>query len=357
MALDTKDVPLVIPQPSTTGGIFGRVQDVYTAYSERRAALGLSNPGTVDNISREVTSGVFLNNQSFSGLRADITKAFSVSPLFQISHALSMGSQGLPPYGFTALFGNNRVFCQANIDNDFALQARFNYRWTPSQVTKTNVQLAPQAGGSMISLEHDFTGDDFTASIKSMNPSILDGGLTGIFVGSYLQSITPALSLGLEGVWQRAATTHGPEVALSYSGKYKGEDWQISAQVLGQGAIEAAYWKKLTDKLETGVSTSLQFAGLSGASMMGGPSKEGTTTIGAKYDFRQSQFRAQIDSNGKVSALLEKRVAQSVQVTFFGEIDHYKPAPKLGLAVSIEAAGEEVLEQQEKLGEAPAIPF
>lgn len=83
--------------------------DTYISFSERRAALGLSNPGTVENIAREVQRDVFLNNYTFSGLRADLTKAFSMAPLFQISHAFAMGSQGLPPYTFAALFGTNKV--------------------------------------------------------------------------------------------------------------------------------------------------------------------------------------------------------------------------------------------------------
>ena len=83
--------------------------DTLTSFSERREALGLSNPGTVENIAREVQRDVFLNNYTFSGLRADLTKAFSIAPLFQVSHAFSMGSQGLPPYTFAALFGTNRV--------------------------------------------------------------------------------------------------------------------------------------------------------------------------------------------------------------------------------------------------------
>ena len=81
----------------------------YLSLSERREALGLSNPGTVENIAREVQKDVFLNNYMFTGLRADLTKPFSVSPLFQVSHAFAMGSQGLPPYTFAALYGTPRV--------------------------------------------------------------------------------------------------------------------------------------------------------------------------------------------------------------------------------------------------------
>lgn len=221
-----------------------------------------------------------------------------------------------------------KVFMQASVDNDLGLSGRFNWRWTSAFITKASVQMAPGPGQAMLQLENDYTGADFSASLKAINPSIIDGGLTGIYMGSYLQSVTPSLSLGLEGIWQRAAMTHGPEMVLSYAARYKGSDWVASAQVLAQGGLQASYWRKLTESLQTGVDINLQFAGLSGAAMMGGPlRKEGLTTIGAKYDFRQSVFRAQVDSQGRVACLLEKVIAPTVRVTFSGEIDHPKVIP------------------------------
>ncbi|KAH6715271.1 eukaryotic porin/Tom40 [Leptodontidium sp. 2 PMI_412] len=350
-----KDSPLgfLYNNPISVG-----LADSYISFSERRAALGLSNPGTVENIAREVQRDVFLNNYTFSGLRADLTKAFSIAPLFQVSHAFSMGSQGLPPYTFAALYGTSKIFMQGNVDNEGQLSTRFNYRWTPSFVTKTNIQIAP-GNQAMAQFDNEYTGADFTASVKSLNPSIIDGGLTGIFIGSYLQSVTPNLALGLEAIWQRAALNQGPETALSYCAKYKGSDWIASAQLAAGGAISTSYWRKLTDKVEAGVDLNLQFAGLSGAGMMGGPARnEGVTTVGAKYDFRMSTFRAQVDSTGKLSCLLEKRVAPPVQLTFAAEMDHFKQQAKIGLAVSIEASSEELEEQQMAGGAAPAqIPF
>lgn len=85
------------------------LRDTYSSFSRRREALGLSNPGTVENIAREVQKDVFLTNSMFTGLRADLTKPFSVNPLFQVSHAFAMGSQGLPPYTFAALYGTSKV--------------------------------------------------------------------------------------------------------------------------------------------------------------------------------------------------------------------------------------------------------
>jgi len=216
---------------------------------------------------------------------------------------------------------------QGNIDNDLQLSARANYRWSSAFITKTNVQLAP-SGQSMVQLEADYTGADFTTNIKAMNPSLLEGAMTGIFIGSYLQAVTPRLSLGMEAVWQRPAGNEGPQTAVSYAARYRGLDWIASAQLLAQGGVQTSYWKRLSDKVEAGVDINLQFLGLSGAqNMMGGPENEGTTTLGAKYDFRTSTFRGQVDSKGKVSCVLDKRISPPVMVTFAGELDHAKVRP------------------------------
>lgn len=218
------------------------------------------------------------------------------------------------------------MFLQGNIDNDGQLIARANYRWSSSFVTKSNVQIASGPGQAMLSVDNDYAGKDFTMSLKSINPSFIEGGLTGVFVGSYLQSLTPSLSVGLEAMWQRVALNTGPETAISYCAKYKGSDWIASAQVQEQGALNTSYWRRLTDRVEAGVDLNLQFTpGLGQSGLMGaGAKKEGTTTIGAKYDFRHSSFRAQIDSSGRLSCLLERRILPPVQLTFAGEMDHSK---------------------------------
>lgn len=101
-------VPISSPQPRTNA-LMDSILDTYRAFQDRRSLLGLSNPGTVDNIAREVQRDVLLTNLMFSGLRAELNKSFSIAPLFQISHAFSAGSQVLSPYTFLALFGTNNV--------------------------------------------------------------------------------------------------------------------------------------------------------------------------------------------------------------------------------------------------------
>ena len=84
------------------------LRDTYNSYSHKRGSLGLSNPGTIEKLRREVDSDVFLSKFMFTGLKAEISRPFSMSPMFQYSHSFALGSQ-MPPYGFTALLGTSGV--------------------------------------------------------------------------------------------------------------------------------------------------------------------------------------------------------------------------------------------------------
>jgi mitochondrial import receptor subunit TOM40 len=93
----------------TDNVISAAITDTYAGLQERRRLLGLENPGTVDNIAREVQKEVLLTNFMFSGLRCDLQKIFSLNPLFRLQHGFAMGSQALPPWQLMALYGNSRV--------------------------------------------------------------------------------------------------------------------------------------------------------------------------------------------------------------------------------------------------------
>ncbi|EXJ80366.1 mitochondrial import receptor subunit TOM40 [Capronia coronata CBS 617.96] len=336
--------------------ISAALSDTYSSLQERRKLLGLENPGTVDNIAREVQKDVLLSNFMFSGLRCDLQKIFSVSPLFRLQHGFAMGSQALPPWQLMALYGTSNVFMQAAYSSDKSLTAWGNLRWSPRFVTKTQTSIDPRQAQAMVQFENEYTGEDFSASLKTISPSVLEGGLTGIVIGSYLQSVTPRIALGLEGVWQRAALNAKPETAMSYCARYKGTDWIASAQYLAQGSLGASYYRKLTDKVEAGVDCQLQFAPGMGAGMFGGIRREGTTTVGVKYNFATSVYRAQVDSAGKFGVVLEKRVAPPVTLTFAAEIDQWKNTHKLGLAVSLEGAPEELQEIAERADTSNQLP-
>lgn len=323
--------------------VFSYINDVYTNIAEHRKNLGLINPGTIENINKEVSRDVFLNQYFFTGLRADLNKMFSMN--FQTSHTISIGSNSLPPYAFSAVYVNEQSLLQGNIDNDLSFSGRINYGWSPSNISKATIQIA-NGQPFMCQLEHDFIASDFSVNFKSLNPYLLDGGFTGVATASLLQSVTSKLSLGVEAMYSKQASFTPPDSSLSYFARYNAGKWIASAQVLAaQGSIVASFWRKVSDHVEAGLETQIA-AGMKPVNdpLMGGavgynPVVEGATTIGTKYEYRAGVFRGQVDSNGKVSAFLEKRIGAVASVLFSGEIDHFKNLSRLGVGLQLESAG------------------
>lgn len=100
------------------------IGDALNSFSERRAKLGLSNPGNMEGLSKEVQRDVLLNNYMFTGIRADLTKIFSMAPLFQVSHQFAMGER-INPYTFAAMYGTGKV-CIPTFPGAVNLQERID---------------------------------------------------------------------------------------------------------------------------------------------------------------------------------------------------------------------------------------
>jgi len=300
----------------------------YDRFSKWRTSRELSNPGTVEGLQKEVKA-THLTNYFFDGARADLTKSLSMIPLFQVTHSFSLASQSQPPmYNFGAVFANNKVFLQGGVDHDGNLQGRFNHGWTPTSVTKLQTQLSKQAGHNMIHLEHDYQGSDYSINMKALNPSPAD--LSGLYIGSYLQSLTKNLAVGFESLYHRASVDMA-DISTSYLAKYTGTDknWIATAQVQPSGIVQATYWQKLGEKVEAAADLQVVAA----------PTRrDAVATLGLKYDLRMSTFRAQLDSTGKVSALLEQRFAPTFSFLVSGEIDHFKNSARVGMGVMIESS-------------------
>jgi mitochondrial import receptor subunit TOM40 len=99
----------------TDNVITATLADSYAAFSERRKALNLMNPGTVDNIAREIQKDVLCTNYLFQGLRAEFQKVFSLAPLFRIQHGFQMGPNITSPYNLMALYGTSNVNTTASV--------------------------------------------------------------------------------------------------------------------------------------------------------------------------------------------------------------------------------------------------
>lgn len=350
----SSNIPSLSPEIPKQNGlwssnpVFSYLNDVYLNIAEHRQSLGLINPGTVEDLSKEVTRDVFVNQYFFTGLRADLNKAFSLNPAFQTSHTLSIGSENLPPYAFSSLFAKEDFFVQGNVDNELSFSGKVNYGWDKHNISKLTLQIA-QNQPVMCQLEQDYQAKDFSVNFKALNPSLLNGGFSGVAVASLLQSFTSKLAVGIETMYSRQALSLPPDAAVNYFARYNAGKWIATAQLQAQGALVASFWRKVSDRVETGLETQLVASvkpiteSLMGTPIGYEPVVEGQTTIGAKYEYRQSVFRGQLNTAGKVAVFMEKRVLPTVSILFSGEIDHKKHASRLGVGLQFESAGNEQL--------------
>jgi len=231
-------------------------------------------------------------------------------------------------YNFGAIYATENVFLQGGVDHDGNVSARVNQGWASGHVSKAQAQLSQTPGHNLLQLEQDYNGQDFNINLKAVNPWPTD--LTGIFVGSYLQSLTKNFACGTELVVQRP-TPSMPEIVATYIAKYTGSDksWIATAQVQPAGIVQATYWQKLSEKVDFAADLQLVVTPMR---------RDAIATLGAKYDLRLSTFRAQLDSTGKVSALLEQRFTPTFAFLMSGEIDHFKNSAKVGVGVMIESS-------------------
>ena len=118
----------------------------------------------------------------------------------------------------------------------------------------------------------------------------------------------------MECLYQRQGLN---DFTASYLAKYTSTDKNtiLTAQFQGAGMLQSTYWQKLSDKVE--VAAELNIIAAQGR-------RDAVATVGAKYDLRLATFRAQLESNGKVSAVLEQRFTPAFTFTVAGEIDHWK---------------------------------
>lgn len=316
---------------------------------ESRARLGLPNPGTTENVSKEVSRDVLLTPFFFTGLKADVSKSFSLQPVFQVSHALSLGNPAQPAYAFATAFATERTMMQGNIEADLSLTGRAQHTWDARNTSRAQFQLGDAQPAALVQLEHDFLGPDFALTLRALNPSMASGTLSGVYTGSLMQSVTKRLALGLETLYSLPANPEVPaDVSTSYFARYTAPSYIASVQARGSGQAVLSFYKKIAEKVEAGIETEI---GPDPNAMLLGTGKllDGTTSIGAKYEFRQSIFRGKIDSHGRVACLVERQVLPILALSFAGEIDHVQKTAKVGLGLQIEAGSEEVFEQQQQL--------
>ncbi|KAK0521591.1 translocase of outer mitochondrial membrane [Tilletia horrida] len=351
VAADASSYPSSSSSSSGFLGVFGRA---YDAFARARANLDLPYPGLPERINHEAMQ-TFTTNHLFDGVRFDLAKGASINPMFHVSHNFHLGASQAPmgTYSFSTMYGTDEIFATGNVDDQGAVSARLNRRWSPTHTSKVQAQLVKGFGQTMFQAEHVVNGRDNAFALKSINANPADG--TGMYMLSYLQSLTKNLAVGVEAVYARQPGA--PEdVTKTYMLKYSGgpsvhagekPEWIASASLVTQGVLQASYWHRLSEKVDAAAELTV----------IGTPSKrEAEAKVAAKWDFRLASLRAQLDNFGRLTSVYEARLFPSFSMTFAAELDHLRSAAKFGFGVSIETplGGEDPTAPQPAM---PSPPF
>lgn len=223
----------------------------------------------------------------------------------------------------------------------------------------------------MVQTELDYVGQSYALNAKLINADPVTG--FGVLTASYLQSVTCRIALGAEVVLHRMQhplrrSLTISDVGCSFVGKWfldgntfkanesttegnngKAEDASgvpvggglLTVSVQPSAAIQASYWHRVSPKIELAAEWQSVFSSQNQRGEM--PS----AGLAARFDFKQAQIRAALDTTGKVSCVYEERVFPGFSLLLSGEIDHAEgwgpapsgpslPASRWGFGVSLE---------------------
>ncbi|KAL9378775.1 hypothetical protein Peur_030110 [Populus x canadensis] len=282
--------------------------------------MNLPCPIPYEELHREALMS--LKPEYFEGMRFDFTKGLNQK--FSLSHSVMMGPMEIPSqsseaikiptahYEFGANFIDQRTMLIGRVLTDGRLNARVKCDLTDDLALKANAQLTNEPHMSHVMLNFDYKGKDYRSQLQLGNGAL--------FGASYIQSVTPHLSLGAEVFWAGQHRKSG----VGYAGRYETDKMVAAGQVASTGLMALSYVQKVSEKVS--LATDFMYNYLS---------RDVTVSAGYDYALRQARLRGKIDSNGCTSAFLEERLNMGLNFILSAELDHKKKDYKFGFGLTV----------------------
>ena len=310
--------------------------------------LSLPLPVKYEDMHKEAYA--VLRPELFEGMRFEFTK--SPNQKFRLTHSVYMGhvelrsdqslSQTLKvpvgTYEFTASVDDVRTGMMGRVSNDGRVIGIVRHEVNDYLNFFLQAHCATEKGQdySQAMFDINWRGGDYQSQVKLGNNQFY--GFT------YMQSVTPALSMGGEAFWIGSTRKSGIGLALrhvmmnepSASDAGVGADGLpapagagqsgavFSCQVASTGLIIANYVQRVSDKL----SLATDF-------LYNWNTREATATLGYDYNMRQCKLQGRVDSNGTIGAFLVERLNLGLNFILSAEIDYPKKDYKFGFGLTV----------------------
>jgi len=272
--------------------------------------------GKFEDLSKEAKN-VLSTTDTFDGFRFEVNKVLvdEKDRSFQISHAISMGSAIDPPaYNFAPNVLYDKItMLSGRIDTEGQLMARWQQEVGDDTTFRLSGQASNEPHSSIAHLEMDHKGDGWFGTFK--------WGFPGAYVLSYMQYITPNLSLGLDTVYH-----HKQGISLlTLGGRYETPKSITSALISPTGHVMAAFDRKITERINFASELNMAV-----------PTLDANFALGFEYTLRTSHIKARMDTNMKVHCVLEEMLNQNTRFCVSAELDHSKKTYRFGIGVMMQ---------------------
>eukprot|EP00039_Didymoeca_costata_P032720 m.39037 g.39037 ORF g.39037 m.39037 type:complete len:326 (+) comp9504_c0_seq1:61-1038(+) len=285
----------------------------------------LPDPGPYMDMHRE-TMGVLAGMQFFDGARFVCNRG--VSQNMQVTHTITLGSSVIPTgYRFGPTYvGTQKIdpnspqqfpVMISEIDGEGNLSAQIIHSFNKKISTAFSGRTQGKNKWMVSELTGHYAGDGFQFSCTA--GSLKPASQEGVGVMSYMQKITPKLTLGSEWVYQSMGG-HAQTV-MNLAGRYRAKDWTFCTSLGAQGTLQCTYHHKWSDQMQ--YATQLQVDILKG---------EATGTLGYHKAFRSSQVRGQFSTKGEAMVVVDQEVlGPNIVMQIAGMLNHGTGDAKFGL--------------------------
>jgi len=307
--------------------------DVISSSDEKGKVNYLDLPLPVKYEDMHKEAYAVLRPELFEGMRFEFTK--SPNQKFRLTHSVYMGhvevrgEQQLQQcikvpvgtYEFTASVDDVRTGMMGRVSNDGRVIGIVRHEVNDYLNFFLQAHCATEKGHdySQAMFDINWRGNDYQSQIKLGNNQFY--GLT------YMQSVSPSLSMGGEAFWIGNTRKSGIGLALRHVMLDPVDPAAasiLSCQVASTGLIIANYVQRVSDKL----SLATDF-------LYNWNTKEATATIGYDYNMRQCKIQGKLDSNGTIGAFLVERLNLGLNFILSAEIDYFKKDYKFGFGLTV----------------------
>jgi len=287
------------------------------------------NPGIFDDVFKKIKD---LMPPTFEGAKLSVTKMLSSH--FQVSHSMTLSSGQNSGYKFGANYVGTQLYSQSevfpvilgDIDANGNSNAQIIHQWSD----KFRTRLLAQVQGYKMAgyqLAMDYRTPFTTTSLTLANVDLFSN--SGIGVLQHLTRVTSTIDAGAELLYQASPMMPGGHIGIiSLVAKYRGLDWFAGVKLSPAGVMNLGYFhQKPNSPLQLGVELETSLA-----------VKESSATFSYQYDLNKANttFRGMLDTNGLVTAVIEKRLTP-LPFTFMlsSSLNHAKAAYRFGVGLMI----------------------